>query len=197
MSPIRLVSWDLDGTLYPKRGLYWQLWKLFVSQALEGHARSAGQELHQLRHFHRQFSRRMGNTQVCREIFADLDRPAVQNLEFKWLSQALQNLRPTSAVMNRLNFFHGNGIRQVVLSNFRADYKVHALSLEPFFEKIWSCEEMEELKPSPLPFQIIQRFHGILPSQHLHIGDREDTDGDGARRAGCHYRDVRHLLGGL
>jgi hypothetical protein len=52
---------------------------------------------------------------------------------------------------------------------------------------------MEELKPSPEPFYELRKYHGVAPEAHLHIGDRDDTDGEGARLSGCRYLDVRAL----
>lgn len=51
----------------------------------------------------------------------------------------------------------------------------------------FSAEEMGALKPSPRPFLELSQKFNTIPEKSIVIGDRDDTDGAGARAASMNY----------
>ncbi len=54
-------------------------------------------------------------------------------------------------------------------------------------KNLFSAEEMGALKPCPRPFLEIAEVLGAKPERCLVVGDRNDTDGEGARKAGMMF----------
>jgi putative hydrolase of the HAD superfamily len=54
------------------------------------------------------------------------------------------------------------------------------------------CEELGSLKPYPEAFHEAARRLGVEPGRVLYVGDREDTDVQGARAAGLKAVHVEH-----
>lgn len=182
---IKLVSWDVDGTLYSVKDLYWQLFRQYCSSIATKDWQTAHSELNTIKAFHKKF-KKISNV-ITTDAFAGLDRPHVRDLEKKWFGNALKNVPVRKEALFWLKHFEKKGIQQVTLSNFECDYKIQSLGLDSFFKKHWSCEFMNELKPSAQPFYSLRKFDNIQDHEHLHIGDRPDMDGKGAKNSGCLY----------
>lgn len=54
-------------------------------------------------------------------------------------------------------------------------------------DKLYSSEELGGLKPAKEPFLQIAKELGVEPENVLVVGDREDTDGQGARDSGMQF----------
>lgn len=54
-------------------------------------------------------------------------------------------------------------------------------------DKLYSSEELGGLKPAKEPFLQIAKDLGVEPENVLVVGDREDTDGQGARDSGMQF----------
>ena len=77
-------------------------------------------------------------------------------------------------------------IKVAVLSDYpMVSERVSAIGLCIDTKLMWSTENMGALKPSARPFIEVANKLGIKTSEMLIIGDRPDTDGLGARNAGC------------
>ena len=74
-----------------------------------------------------------------------------------------------------------------------AEEKLYALGLSPdlFDAGVYSASDLGGLKPCPVPFLKIAHAMGIDPSLITVVGDREDTDGDGAAAAGMNFRSIQ------
>jgi FMN phosphatase YigB (HAD superfamily) len=57
--------------------------------------------------------------------------------------------------------------------------------------KVYGPESFGAQKPAPRPFITIAQDMGSRPEESLVIGDREDTDGAGARSAGMQFLLIR------
>jgi FMN phosphatase YigB (HAD superfamily) len=80
------------------------------------------------------------------------------------------------------------GTRIAAVSDRRIDDKLQALGLHdlPWAARI-SAEDTGWLKPDPRPFLTACERMGVEPGRALHVGDRDDTDGAGARAAGMRF----------
>lgn len=92
--------------------------------------------------------------------------------------------------LERLSY---SGIRTGVLSDFaRIDERLDSLSIDKnMFDLILSSENEGALKPNPEPFMKFSRTWNIEPENILFIGDRDDTDGAGARACGMEFMNVK------
>ena len=187
---IRLVSWDVDGTLFSffdlalalSKNAPGRLWTCGWADTLEG--------LAGVRRFHRavEFGRRRDRS---RAIPADLSAYAeVRTRERAAIERALVRVRPRRYAASLLDQFRRAHVPQVAWSDFECGYKLRALKLEQYFENTYSSEKIGFWKPSPVPLSKIQSDFGVRPEHHLHIGDRADTDGEASRRNGCLYLEI-------
>jgi FMN phosphatase YigB (HAD superfamily) len=190
---IRLVSWDVDGTLFSYSRLLIALFRL-SPRKLEtcGWLKMAGQIRNACR-FHQKVEaqRRRNDSRVDVQELHSFE--SIQLEEKAALDAALRITRPRLAALDTLKAFRAEGVPQVVLSDFECDYKLKALGLTGFFERTYSCHTLGYWKPSALPFAHVQRDFGVRPDEHLHIGDRNNADGWGAARNGCRFINVRSL----
>jgi FMN phosphatase YigB (HAD superfamily) len=101
-------------------------------------------------------------------------------------------------LVDTLRSLKSRGTRLAVLS----DYHSVAERLEKLriplelFDTITSCEAAGALKPAARPFLEIAAAWNLAPSSILVVGDRDDTDGEAARRAGMQFLQVgdgKHL----
>jgi HAD superfamily hydrolase (TIGR01662 family) len=99
----------------------------------------------------------------------------------------LKNSRPH--VNKTLQMLKQNGFKLAVLSDYdRIPERLDKLNIDKsVFTIMTSSESFGALKPSPAPFNKIAENWNLDPSEVLVIGDRDDTDGEGARGAGMKF----------
>ena len=175
---IRLVSWDVDGTLFS----YFRLTvELLRSQPFKLN------ELREVWDFHRSVEKQRRHT-GCNVIPSEMERvKGMQCREKQALDAVLRRIPPRRCAVEMIRQFAAAGIPQVALSDFECNYKLDALGLNKYFVKTYSCEDLGFWKPSPVPLTKIQNEFGLPASEHLHIGDRRDTDGEACSRNGCRF----------
>jgi putative hydrolase of the HAD superfamily len=80
------------------------------------------------------------------------------------------------------------GVKLGVVSDRIIDAKLAALGLDdvPWAAKV-SADDTGLLKPSPKPFLLACERMGVAPERALHVGDRDDMDGAGARAANMRF----------
>jgi HAD superfamily hydrolase (TIGR01549 family) len=98
-----------------------------------------------------------------------------------------RNGRP--GINETLQALRDKNIQIAVLSDYDCvKERLINLNIDPrHFSITTSCEASGALKPSPRPFLQIANSWGIAPSQLLVVGDRSDTDGAAAKRAGMDF----------
>jgi len=185
LQQIRVVSWDVDGTLFSFAHLARQLIRrTFDSAKLKGWIKT-GRALRQLFQYYRIVEKQRCRPD-CTVILSEFETLRETRIyEREALEFALRRIQPRPDALQLLQYCTNNGIIQVALSDFECDYKLEALGLSHHFQKAYSCREIGFWKPSPIPLMKIQKEFGIRPEQHLHIGDRLDTDGEACARNGC------------
>ncbi len=85
------------------------------------------------------------------------------------------------------------GGRTALVSDYPARRKLAALDLATQFEVVVANGEdggPRRLKPDPEGYLIAAKRLGVPPAACLVIGDRDDADGEAARRAGMAFRRV-------
>jgi FMN phosphatase YigB (HAD superfamily) len=181
---IKVVSWDVDGTLYSLPA--------FMG-ALKGHL---------IRGF---FSLRMFQTVidflwvVRFKLFMDAVRKAagdyripqpvpgrdrIATAQVRMYQALLPRLGLLPGVRALLDWLATQGVQQVVLSDYLPTGKLAALEVEGDFDRVFTGEEFAHLKPCPVVFERMIAALGIAPHELLHIGDRVDTDAGAASTVG-------------
>lgn len=192
----KLIVFDLDGTLYNKRGLSLRMVlhapldirKMQAERATR--ASMKGMWLRDEKHFHDTYFQRMAARMHCSATAAE-----------QWYNQRYMPLmvkmigkyQPLNEWV--LPFIHDcqhTGIKLVLLSDYGfAKEKLQALGLSPtLFDWVISAPELGGLKPAPELMRIITERMGVAPQDCLVIGDRDDTDGEMARRTDAQFRKV-------
>lgn len=184
---IRVVSWDVDGTLYPlgsfKRKLVWMLVRRIPRLGF-AHFWSTLRDIQKL-HDWIDRQRAEGGARVDRAGWEQ--RNDVFMREKALFAEILPKLKLRRGVRELLDHFRATGVIQVTLSDLEAAYKVEALGVRDYFVAHFPAESLGFWKPSAVPFQQIEQQYGIQPHEHLHIGDRAISDGAGSVAAGCHF----------
>lgn len=79
---------------------------------------------------------------------------------------------------------HQHGIRTGVFSDYPADDKLAALRIATDIVRDASLPEIDRFKPQPDGFLRVAELLEVPPNRCLIIGDRDDRDGEAARRGG-------------
>lgn len=192
---IRLVSWDVDGTLFSYLSLALALIEITCHAVQSGGWFKTRRELREIFEFHRMVERQRRNPN-CGVLCEQLEGAKwAQAHEREALELALRKIQPRQSAVTLLEHFDACGTFQVALSDFECQYKLEALGVSHHFQKAYSCQQIGFWKPSPVPLANIQKDFGVRPEQHLHIGDRRDADGEACIRNGCHFLLVNRLPG--
>jgi FMN phosphatase YigB (HAD superfamily) len=180
---IEIVSWDVDGTLYELPRMVRSLWWLGLGGLVRRPIRTV-RELRRLGRFRRAMNRvRAAGGALGNRLPADRDELVA--IEERWYGRAIARVGLRPGVAELLDRFAGEGVRQVVISDYRADYKLAALALTDRFDRVYAGEQLGYLKPAPELFLRVAADLEVAPGSILHIGDRRDRDGVAAKAAGC------------
>ena len=190
---------DLDGTLY--RALPVKL-AMALELALFGWA-VAG-PLRRFRHAHEEL--RADSSAAPGDPFAlQLERAANRaGLEPRALEAIVREWRVErpgkwlrlarrGALLAELAGFRAAGGRSALVSDYPARAKLAALGAAGLFDAVVAAGEPDgpaRLKPAPDGLLRAARTLGVEPAECLVIGDRDDADGEAARRAGMAFRRV-------
>ena len=182
---IKVVSWDVDGTLYPLGRMKWRLTCRFIREVACGRGLAACRELAALRRYRARIETARSAGGALGGALQETRRQALLNVEQRWYGRAIRQTGPRAGVTELLAFFAKKNIPQVALSDYQAEYKLESLGLGDRFASLYAGECLGFVKPSPVGFERIAADFGIPTDGLLHIGDRADTDGAGSRAAGC------------
>jgi HAD superfamily hydrolase (TIGR01549 family) len=189
----KAVIFDLDGTLYDKSGLAARLvlsqlrkgnlWLLKrereVRKALRGHHYESEAA------FYKAFFAQFDRQELARRWYFDTYMPDMVRILRKhyrmspWVETIIAELRT-----------HGRKV--VVFSDYgfvREKLQAIGFNLD-WADYLFEAPALGGLKPCKESFEEICREIDVQPSECLMVGDREDTDGDGARSVGMAFEHV-------
>lgn len=191
----KTAIFDLDGTLYNKSGL---AMRLVLSQLRKGRLgmlkreREVRRELRG-RHFaseddfYNNFFARFAKPEFARRwYFEDYmpDMVAILRKHYRvagWVASCMAELRAAgckTAVFSDYGFVHE---------------KLEAIGFDlSWADFLFEAPALGGLKPCPESFEKIYQEMGVQPADCLMIGDREDTDGAGARSVGMAFVHVKN-----
>ncbi len=183
LSEIRVVSWDIDGTMYALPALMSAFKRDLLRRMFSPDFVSAWRDLFQLLRFKRHMDKVRRGLDGYR-VPPVRDRERVGRTQAEMYGRILPRIGIQPGVLELMSWFRERGIIQVAFSDYRPSTKLTALGLDHFFDVVYAGEDIGYLKPAPEPFAAIVDAHQIEARQLLHIGDRADTDGAGAAAAG-------------
>ncbi len=201
LTSIRVVSWDVDGTLYSVQRMRWQLLFLLLKEMTPPRGLRSIRELKALRQIRMIMDRARTSDEALPAAVEQDHRKSLLEMEHHWYGRAIQRIGPRPGVVDLRAFLAAQGLTQVILSVYYSYYKLESLELQDRFHSVYTGESLGFIKPSPRGLQRIARDLEIPPDHLLHIGDRAETDGAAARAAGCpslilgrDFRDFHFLL---
>ncbi len=190
---VKAVVFDLDGTLYDKHHLAWYLIFADLRHALWIHAeriarkKLKGQDFGDADTFYKtMFSyiseKRNVPYQAVKEWYNESYMPSMTEILYTHY-QAADYVLPLLKQLNE------SGIKTIVLSDYGCvEDKIRAIGLEPkMFDYCVSAPELGGLKPNKQLYERLLKLMRVKPKEAMMIGDRMDTDGEGAEAAGMRY----------
>ena len=202
LKTIRLVSWDVDGTLYSPRWMQWFLLRSLISQVVKGRARETWRDLEILKGFRTRIEQARSTDGILNP--GAEDREQLCRIQKRWFGTAIRQTGPRPGLRELLAFFEDRQLVQVAFSDYEPNYKVEELGLKKWFVAAYAGDRLGFVKPSPKAFFRISADFSTPLENILHIGDRADTDRLAAVAAGCQciilgkdFKSFPELLGGL
>jgi FMN phosphatase YigB (HAD superfamily) len=194
MTPPKAIIFDLDGTLYRMKPSMRPLMTLFavprvtmLPRFTKGREAFAGMDLG---------SRDALMAGICRKLAggdasgARDTRAWIEGVFYPAFVRTMRFMRGSRpGLVELLQRLRRRGIKLAVVSDYsRVAERLRALCIPPtHFDAIASCEEAGALKPCERAFSDVARPWGFAAAEILVIGDRTDTDGAAATRAGMQF----------
>jgi HAD superfamily hydrolase (TIGR01549 family) len=191
----KLVVFDVDGTLYDQKKLRFTM----IYQLLKQAVLTLDFSVFPIIKHYRNYREHLGDHEV-----SDFDTVLIKNTsdvtgysEEKVISVINEwiETRP----LKFLNAAKFEGLDELFLSlerndkiigifsDYKATAKLEALGLNADFIVSAQDEHVKLLKPNPQGLNVIIKKSGVSPSETILIGDRDDRDGESARRANVDY----------
>lgn len=193
---VRAVVFDVDGTLYDQRAMRLRMVRELALRCL---ARpTVLQEARILRAF-RQVRKELAEEEASSIDRIQYDRTAdrlglrsarIETVVQEWiLDRPLRHLPACrlAGVRRLFNDLRDGGRRIGVWSDYPVDAKLEALGLAAEATSSPADPQVDRLKPQPAGLERTLEQLAVPPGEALMIGDRDDRDGEAARRLGCPY----------
>ncbi|MGC4234638.1 MAG: HAD family hydrolase [Niabella sp.] len=196
LGTIKLVIFDVDGTLYNQRKLQFSmglsLLKYYLVHPFEI------KDLYILYQFRKEREKRSGynsanlNEEQYQWCANKLHIPVkqVKAIVSKWIyDRPLQYLRNTkySGTTALFDALRRQNIKIAAYSDYPANDKLNAMDLQTDISVSSTDAEINSFKPSPRAIYFICKELNIAKEACLFIGDRDSRDGQCARNAGVRY----------
>lgn len=177
INKIKLVAWDLDGTLYPFNA---DLNQLIEDEKYKTIAHKLGvTETVAHQKFSELYQQLKSNTKVLKQLGIDGEQFFI---DFWQRLDLHPYLSPNPALANALaDLTQQRHLQQVIVTNSNTDQtvtkKLNLLGISPqVFSQMYTSVKTGFIKPDNRVFQLLLDRHQLQPDQILYIGDREETD---------------------
>lgn len=185
------VIFDLDGTLYNQLKMQAYMARdLFFYYTLHPHKLY---ELRILYYFRKKRYESDGSKNIEQKQYEVISRylqvplEEVRRIVSIWIEEKPLKYMKDCGYKYACNLFKRlqiMGINVGVVSDYPVAEKLRALGLYSDVAVCSTDKEVDSFKPNPEGFLLAAKNLGVKPENCLVIGDRDDKDGEGARRAG-------------
>lgn len=182
---IKAVIFDFDGTFYASHGIKRRLMFSCLSSLVylkgdrEFRRMNRGRDFGSSEGFYEEYCRFIGPK--AKQWKDNVFMPAMIKVLKRYKAR-----KDTSSVLNVLK---SAGIKIVVFSDYnRVEERMEAIGLSrDLVSSVYDSESLGLLKPCPRGLMNISRDLNVDPKEILVVGDRADTDGEGAIKCGMKF----------
>ncbi len=185
LKTIKVVSWDVDGTLYSVQRMKWWIVYLLTREVAAGRGAAAWRDLATLWRYRITIEEVRSRGGEIVDALSAAERRLLLDAQQRWYGRAIARAGARPGVRKVLDWFAAKRIPQVIVSDYDAVFKLELLRLGHYFTASYSGDRLGSVKPSPKSFARVAEDFKIEPRQLLHIGDRRDTDSVAAGNAGA------------
>ena len=148
---VKVVSWDVDGTLYNMKKMVREVHILILHLLFKGHWLVLWRALRALKR-HLSFVKMVRAQEGLLEHSIAVN-PWTHPDHEVWIHQlllpAIHRTGVQGFVIEYLSHFSSMGVNQIIVSDFKSHDKLHLLGLTHYFSAFFAGEEIGYLKPSP------------------------------------------------
>ncbi len=182
---IKVIAFDIDGTLYPAYRLNVRIVGHFFANAL--HFLHFGLIRRQLRRTAPlgdlfEYQARLLGERI--KMSSGEAMKLLDDMAYTGLAKYFKTIKPFKDVPETFAKLKEAGYRLALLSDFPPEQKGDLWGLKPYCEKILSTEKIGALKPSKYPFGVLAMELGVKPEEILYVGNNVKYDVYGAKNAG-------------
>ncbi|MBQ5537719.1 MULTISPECIES: HAD family hydrolase [Treponema] len=185
LKDIKVIAFDIDGTLYPDYRLYRKLVFYVLRHAkFYMHFLAVRKILHRtapLSDFYEYQGRLLAEELGCS---VDEARFKIDSIVYKGLTPYLERTKPFSHVEECFSKIKEAGYRIALLSDFPPSQKGDTWGLLKYCDVVLGSEESGALKPSKYPFGILSLKMNVRPEEILYVGNSIKYDVCGSKNAG-------------
>jgi len=195
-STVKAVIFDVDGTLYDQRRLRMCMLIELIKYYLVHPNRLY--DLKIIRDFRREREKRIFDSVVDLEEAqynwtaktSGVSTARVRSVINRWIFEVPLQHIPLCRYPGLVTFFDAlvmRGTKTAVFSDYSAEKKLAVLGLKPCCIICATDKDVGQLKPNPKGLLLVAEKLEVPIEQCLFIGDRDERDGECARRAGMPY----------
>ncbi|MCQ2610515.1 MAG: HAD family hydrolase [Treponema sp.] len=185
MENIKVVAFDIDGTLYPQWTFYARMWPHFLKYIRTfyhfGRVRVQLRKTAPLPDFFKYQITLMAERLGC--SFEKAERK-LNRAVYEGLPKYFKHVKPYDGVRETFAALKEAGYKVAILSDFPPSQKGDLWGLLPYCDYVKGSEEIGALKPSKYAFGSFAKELGVDPSQILYVGNHKKYDVLGAKNAG-------------
>ncbi|MBR5933703.1 MAG: HAD family hydrolase [Treponema sp.] len=185
MRNIKVVAFDIDGTLYPQlrffSKIFFHFWKNVVVFYHFGRVRKALRRCAPLPDLFRYQAILLSERMKCTTLEAEekLNRVIYDTFpRFFKKVKCYKNVKETFIKLKEA------GYKIAILSDFPPEQKGDMWGVLPYCDGVFSAEKIGALKPSKYSFGIMAREMGVKMEEILYVGNSKKYDVEGAKNAG-------------
>ncbi len=182
---VKAVAFDIDGTLYPNRSMYFHSIPFYFTHLRKVMAFSkVRRDIRKVEPV-QDFAALQADL-LSRELSLSHDDAArmVDEVFYGEWEKIFRRVRPFPGVRDFLTELREKGIKTAALSDFPVGSKLDYFGLADCWDVIMTSNESGYLKPAKEPFLELARRLELPPSEILYVGNNPVYDVEGCRDAG-------------
>lgn len=185
ISGIKLIAFDIDGTLYPQyrffRRIFFHFWKNVRVFYHFGRVRKSLRRCAPLPDLFRYQAILMSERMHCTTPEAE---EALNKAVYEPFPDYFKGIKPYRYIKETFIKLKEAGYKIAILSDFPPEQKGELWGLLPYCDGVFGAEKIGALKPSKYTFGIMSRELGVPAENILYVGNSVKYDVRGAKNAG-------------